>query len=482
MTRQDVTPDAPADQQPTIGLIGMGAMGTMYAKYLSVGGWKKIHVCDIPEMYESLRVAYEGTPGIKVFRDGHGVSRTSDFIIYSVEAESINEVVAQFGPSTKVGAIVAGQTSVKAPERTAFEQHLPEDVHIVSCHSMHGPTVPAKDQPLALIKHRASDEHLRLVENILRPLQSRYVYMSYEEHDELTANTQAVTHAAFLSMGTAWASACSYPWEHGYYVGGIETVKVNIMLRIFSNKWHVYAGLAILNPSARTQIKQYAQSTTDIFKLMLAVDEHGLRKRMYEARDAVFGNSKCPVRQPILLSETILDQFSLGKKGSHTNGNRPIANSHLSLLAMVDCWAHLGIKPLKHLDLARRRSFACGSGSPSIYFGQKSGSMLPSKRRCMMCRTAMTTSNSCVSRGWSQCVSFGNFEWYKSRFEETASFFESRFEEAGRVGSEMIKVIMDSSREPSGPGTVRCREPSQLTSHMPEKIVCLAVFIFSHTE
>jgi prephenate dehydrogenase len=49
-----------------------------------------------------------------------------------------------------------------------------------------------------LIKHRASDRDLRLVESILRHLKSRYVYLSYEEHDEVTANTQAVTHAAFL--------------------------------------------------------------------------------------------------------------------------------------------------------------------------------------------------------------------------------------------------------------------------------------------
>lgn len=49
-----------------------------------------------------------------------------------------------------------------------------------------------------LIKHRASDEDLLLVENILRHLRSRYVYLTYEQHDEVTANTQAVTHAAFL--------------------------------------------------------------------------------------------------------------------------------------------------------------------------------------------------------------------------------------------------------------------------------------------
>ena len=51
------------------------------------------------------------------------------------------------------------------------------------------------------------------------------------------------------------------------------------MLRIYSNKWHVYAGLAILNPAARVQIDQYARSTTEIFKLMLAGDAAALRTR-----------------------------------------------------------------------------------------------------------------------------------------------------------------------------------------------------------
>jgi len=48
------------------------------------------------------------------------------------------------------------------------------------------------------------------------------------------------------------------------------------------------------------------------------------------------------------------------------------------------------------------------------------------------------------ARGWSQCVSLGNFDVYRRRFEATRKFFESRFEEANRVGGEMIKTIMES--------------------------------------
>ena len=51
-------------------------------------------------------------------------------------------------PATKLHAIVAGQTSVKAPERAAFEKYLPADTQIVSCHSLHGPAVNPMGQPL----------------------------------------------------------------------------------------------------------------------------------------------------------------------------------------------------------------------------------------------------------------------------------------------------------------------------------------------
>jgi hypothetical protein len=37
----DTNPTDPVSAQPTIGLIGMGAMGKMYANHLAKAGWKK---------------------------------------------------------------------------------------------------------------------------------------------------------------------------------------------------------------------------------------------------------------------------------------------------------------------------------------------------------------------------------------------------------------------------------------------------------
>lgn len=298
-------------------------------------------------------------------------------------------------------------------------------------------------------------------------------------------------------MGTAWASAESYPWEQGLYVGGIETAKVNLALRIYSNAWHVYAGLAILNPSARTQIHQYAKSASELFKLMLSggsgslEDRAKFKERVEWARRTVFAewgthgvifeedesgdttpsspdsdSSRPPSpsrRKPILLSASILDRFSLGmaqcpKPTVPVSPSSPFPlpntltppsnyrpNSHLSLIAMVDCWAHLGINPYTHLQLAATPIFRLFLGVAEHLF--QSPTLLKSAIHSAIYDHWHRSDDLefvVAARGWSQCVSFGSFEVYRKRFEETRQFFESRFEEAGKLGSEMIKAVMES--------------------------------------
>src|ERR1700740_3825439 len=109
-------------------------------------------------------------------------------------------------------------------------------------------------------------------------------------------------------MGTAWKEAGFFPWENASYIGGIDNVKILTTLRIFSYKAHVYAGLAILNPYARQQVKRYAISESELFKLMIKEEEKLFRERLYRARAFVFHES----RKPIMLNDSVMKEFSLG--------------------------------------------------------------------------------------------------------------------------------------------------------------------------
>lgn len=250
-------------------------------------------------------------------------------------------------------------------------------------------------------------------------------------------------------MGAAWASSLSYPWEQGLYVGGIETVKVNLTLRIYSNLWHVYAGLAILNPKGREQINQYARSTGELFKLMLAGDEDKLRERVEWAREKVFPPDTTRERKRrILLSQAVLDRFSLGKLPENQSVYSP--NSHLSLLAMVDTWAHLEIHPFHHLALAATPLFRLFLGVAEHLF--LSPSLLAASIHSAIHDTWHRSDDLefvVAARGWSQCVSFGSFEVFRKRFEGTRAFFESRFKEGNRMGVEMVKTIIEMGEEDS---------------------------------
>ncbi|OAT02335.1 prephenate dehydrogenase (NADP+), variant 1 [Blastomyces dermatitidis ER-3] len=398
----------------------------------------RVNACDRPANYDALKQEFASDQNINVLPNGHLVSRISDYIIYSVEAEVIDKIVAEYGPSTKVGAIVGGQTSCKAPELAAFDKYLPSDVEIISCHSLHGPNVNPKGHPLVLIQHRASDESLRFVESIFSSFRSKYVYLSGEMHDRITADTQAVTHAAFLSMGTAWHANSQFPWEVPRYVGGIENVKINITLRIYANKWHVYAGLAILNPAAKKQIRQYAQSVTELFKLMLGGHREELKTRVKTAGAAVFKSGT--TQHDLLLRDDVLDQFSLSKGNS---GRMP--NNHLSLLAIVDCWWNLGIVPYDHM-ICSTPLFRLWLGVTEYLF--RNEDLLDEVLDIAIDDNTFRSDDlefTFAARAWSECVSFGNFASYRDRFEKIQSYFSPRFPEAVRLGNEMMKTILEKT-------------------------------------
>ncbi|CAI5759314.1 unnamed protein product [Candida verbasci] len=428
--------------EKVIGVIGLGDMGLLYARRFSDAGWTVIG-CDREENYETFKELYDDE-AFTLLRNGHLVSRMADYIIYSVEAENIDKIVRIYGSSTKVGSIVGGQTSCKEPEIKAFEKYLPSDVEIISLHSLHGPKVNTTGQPLVLIKHRASEESFNFIKSLVSCLNSKQVNLSAKEHDRITADTQAVTHAAFLSMGVAWKSMNQYPWKTPKWVGGIENAKINISLRIFSNKWHVYAGLAITNPSAHDQILQYSKSTTELFTLMIQNKKVELKDRLFKVKEFIFkDHKKHNYNDELLLDDSILQKFSLSKYPP--GGKQP--NSHLSLLAIADSWYNLGIVPYDHI--------ICSTPLFRIFLGVTeyifvTPGLLEECIDVSINNTEFRQDDlhfTIAAQMWSNIINFGNFELYKREFENTQNFFHPMFQDANQIGNEMIKTILERVRE-----------------------------------
>ena len=407
-------------------------MGKLYAKAFAAAGYG-VCGCDLPQNRD--RLTEELAPlGIAVLADGHQVSAQAEFIIYSVEAEYIHQVTALYGASAKPGSIIAGQTSVKTPEIDAFEQNLPANVHIVTIHALHGPGFAPQQQKLAIIPHRATPQVYQQVLDIFTTIGNDIVEIpDYHAHDKIVADTQAVTHVGFESMGTAWKEAGFFPWENASYVGGIDNVKILTTLRIFSYKAHVYAGLAILNPYARQQVKRYAVSESELFKLMIQEEEGRFRERIYRARDFVFHES----RKPILLNDAVMREFALGAQHEQ---RKP--NSHLSLLSMVDAWYHLGVNPYDNL-ICQTPPFRLRLGIAEYLF--KNEELLEESIAAALYDKTIRGDDlefHSAVREWSSIIVYGDMKGYKEHFDQVKAFFAERLEQGRAQSAELIKRLM----------------------------------------
>jgi prephenate dehydrogenase (NADP+) len=415
-----------------IGIIGLGDMGLLYAKAFAKAGYE-VCGCDLPQNRERLEQEVEGF-SIKVLENGKEVSRLSDVVIYSVEADRMEQVVAECSSSTRFGAIVAGQTSVKHPEIALFEKYLPANANIVTFHAMHGPGFEPKGQKLIIIPHRTSKEaYQRMVDLFIAVETDIFEIADYHEHDKIVADTQAVTHVGFESMGTAWKSAGFFPWENASYVGGIDNVKILTTLRIFSYKAHVYAGLAILNPYAKQQVRQYAVSESELFKLMIKEEEKEFRERLYRARDFVFHES----RKPIMFNDAVMKEFSLGEKPEQ---QKP--NSHLSILSMVDAWYHLSVNPYDNL-IGQTPPFRLRLGIAEYLF--KNEDLLEESIETALYDKTIRGDDlefHSAVREWSSIIGYRDMEGYKKHFNEVQAFFYDRLEEGKKQSAELIRRLM----------------------------------------
>lgn len=414
-----------------IGIIGTGDMGKLYARAFTAAGYR-VNACDLPEKRERLEEELQGS-GIYLLDDGIAVSRRSDLIIYSVETENIDNAVRQYGPSTKKDAIVGGQTSVKSKEIAAFEKHLPDDVNIVTCHSLHGPTVDPHGQALVVIRHRSSNQAYGRSLETFEKLGSTIVEMpSCQEHDRITADVQSVTHVGFASLGTAWKNAGFFPWENSSYLGGIDNVKVLLAMRIYGGKSHVYAGLAIFNPLGRELVYQYARSESELFKMMIQENNHAFRERLKRAAGFVFGSGDAP----ILLDDQLMGEFSLG---SHSQERKP--NSHLSLLAMVDTWYQLKINPYDNL-VYQTPPFRLRLGIAEYLF-RNTGLLEESMQAALFDKGIRGDDLEfhTVVREWASVIGHGDLAGYKEKFDDTKAFFKERLNEAKSKSDELIKRI-----------------------------------------
>ncbi len=410
-------------------------MGRLFAHTWAKAGYSIIG-CDLPANIDSLVTEFSDYSNVSITSSGIEVARSCDFILYSVEATKLKQVVEAYGPSTKYGAIVAGQTSIKAPEIEAFEAFLPKDTHIITLHALFGPNVSPVGQKLIRMVHRCHSQEAEIMANeIIRSIGSDVVDLETAvEHDQIMADIQAITHIGFESIGTAFMHRRTFPWEDSLHSNGLDNVKLLLTLRIYSYKSHVYSGLALMNPYARKDVRIYAKSELDLFGAMISENFQKVNRKIREARDQVFEN----FNGKLMLEDSLMSEYSLQPDIVH----KP--NSHLSLLSMVVAWKNLGTNPYKNL-VCQTPPFRLRVGMAEYLM--MNDDLLKESIHAAVYDKSIRQEDLAFHTAvheWANIIEKGDFHSYHHQFETTKKFLAPRLQEGREKSTLLIQRLHES--------------------------------------
>ncbi|KAJ2843977.1 prephenate dehydrogenase (NADP(+)) [Coemansia erecta] len=232
-----------------------------------------------------------------------------------------------------------------------------------------------------------------------------------------------------------------HPWLNPQFISGINNVKVAMALRIYASKWHVYAGLAIMNPLAKKQLQCYVESMTTLYKYMVGGKDKEFRDLVYRAADYVFGRDRS--RTKMMLDDETLEQLSL----SQVPAEQSTPNSHLSLLCAAVCWYRMEMSPYDNL-ICQTPPFRMWLGIVEYLFCnarmlEESIATALGDRYTQAEDLVFYTAVS----GWGQCIELGSFDGYRERFEATAEFLRPKLAEGKDLSTMILKKLTDKDND-----------------------------------
>lgn len=412
------------------GIIGLGDMGCAFAKIYANQGFTVLG-SDIPERFLELSQTFENS-GVNVLESAQDVCERSDILLYCVEATKIDQIVAATAPFIGTKVIVGAQTSIKKPEIDAFEKYLNPETPIITIHSLHGPHVNPKGQTMVIINHRGNNEDFdRALKFYERSGSKIAILDSHEEHDAMMADVQVVTHIGFESIGTSFMHRKIFPWENPLHSNGLDNLKLILTLRIYSYKYHVYAGMAMMNPFAERDVRTYAEVENELFGLMLSEDDEAFRKIVYKARDQFFANQT----GPLMLNDNIMKNYSLSSNADH----KP--NSHLSLISMAVTWAQIGSNPYGNL-ICQTPPFKLRVGMVEYLF--RNEALLEESINAALYDKSIRKDDLAFHTAvqeWAHIVESKDLEGYRRHFEKTKNFLADRLDAGRSISSLLIERL-----------------------------------------
>ncbi|KGE18887.1 prephenate dehydrogenase dimerization domain-containing protein [Paenibacillus wynnii] len=177
---------------------GTGGIGGMFATLLAEAG---VEVCLIDQNYLIVNFELLQCDITSPTPAAISVIRMADMVILALPERVAMNALAIVSNLMKPESLLAHTLSVQLPIATKID-YLGISLEVVGLNPMFAPNLSIVGRPVAAIIHNEGPRVAELLQ-LLSDVGARVVRIDAEEHDQLVAAMQALTHASIISFGLA---------------------------------------------------------------------------------------------------------------------------------------------------------------------------------------------------------------------------------------------------------------------------------------
>jgi prephenate dehydrogenase len=281
---------------------GTGETGSWFARYFKARG------LDVSVWGPSRKLDVADRLGVRFAEDPESEAELSDVVLVSVTIDKTLETIARFAPRMRPGSLLMDVTSLKSEPVKAMDCYAPPGVEVLGTHPMFGPTMPTLNGQTIILTPvmGRSQSWMPVMKDLFESDGARIEVLGAEEHDEIMAVVQALTHFAYIGIGATLKALDVDIQRSRRFMSPVYEIMIDLVGRILNQSPELYASIQE-NPKATKVRQAFIGECMRLCEKADSGDLDGFKKIMQEAAKHYGQTDKALERSDRLINGRIKD-------------------------------------------------------------------------------------------------------------------------------------------------------------------------------